>query len=416
MNTLALRDRLMQAVREDLGDLVIADVDLGLAVDDDGVVGSDRCEERRTTVSKTAGTKTVGIGGGRPRLRTFLAVASLGLGLVAGDPIPSVAGAAPGAINDCSSWDYGCVAGTGYTGQAGWGYDGPHNCTLYAAYRLNRNGYGNPSGLGNAINWDDEARRRYIPVDGIPRVGSIAQWESPPDGHVAYVEAVRADHTVISEDAWPSGPTKRARVYRGANGYAGIDFIHFRDLTQQPMFGSTWLLSNTLNDSPHQIQFGYGQALDIPLSGDWNGDGIDTPGIFRGGMFYLSNSFAGGNADIVFGYGVPSDTPLVGDWNGDGIDTVAVRRGSNTLFSNYLDGRPHQFGFWWGEPTDTVLVGDWNGDGIDTLAVRRGSNTLFSNYLDGRPHQFGFWWGDATDRVVVGDWNGVGGSTVGLIR
>jgi hypothetical protein len=73
--------------------------------------------------------------------------------------------------------------------------------------------------------------------------------------------------------------------------------------------------------------FIYGQKGDVPILGDWNGDGVKTPGVYRDGMFYLRNSNSNGNADIVFSYGNPSgDTPVVGDWNGDGIDTIGVDR------------------------------------------------------------------------------------------
>jgi lysyl endopeptidase len=50
--------------------------------------------------------------------------------------------------------------------------------------------------------------------------------------------------------------------------------------------------------------------------GDWNGDGIDTVGIYRNNAFYLRNTNTAGNADVSLLFGVPGDAPLVGDWNG----------------------------------------------------------------------------------------------------
>ena len=55
---------------------------------------------------------------------------------------------------------------------------------------------------------------------------------------------------------------------------------------------------------------------DTPLVGDWDGNGVDTVGIYRNGAFYLRNSNSAGTADLAFGYGIPGDTPVVGDWNG----------------------------------------------------------------------------------------------------
>jgi surface antigen len=139
------------------------------------------------------------------------------------------AAAANGKHYDCYRADYGCVAGTGYAGQANWGYPGPHNCTLYAAYRLSRNGYGNPAGLGNAYEWDERARARGVVVDQNPAVGAIAQSDVSP-GHVMYVDEVHADHIVITEDNWGGG-TGRARIYRGTPAWNTLEFIHFRDIS-----------------------------------------------------------------------------------------------------------------------------------------------------------------------------------------
>ena len=69
-------------------------------------------------------------------------------------------------------------------------------------------------------------------------------------------------------------------------------------------------------------------------------DGTTTIGIYRPatGTFYLSNQSAPGYASpdagiIRFGDGtsdaaggLPYDIPVVGDWNGDGRDTVGVVR------------------------------------------------------------------------------------------
>jgi len=52
------------------------------------------------------------------------------------------------------------------------------------------------------------------------------------------------------------------------------------------------------------------------VAGDWNGDGIDTIGIYRDGVFYLSNSNSTGFADIVFVLGNSGDFPIAGNWDG----------------------------------------------------------------------------------------------------
>ena len=88
------------------------------------------------------------------------------------------------------------------------------NCTSFVAWRMNRDGvdfkngktYGQECHWGNAGDWDDNARQKLnIPVNNIPDVGSVAQWEAQGSGafkygHVAYVESVNANASVnISE-------------------------------------------------------------------------------------------------------------------------------------------------------------------------------------------------------------------------
>ena len=68
--------------------------------------------------------------------------------------------------------------------------------------------------------------------------------------------------------------------------------------------------SNTVGVA--DLAFGYGLPTDIPVIGDWNGDGIDTVGVYRNGVFYLRNSNTVGVADLAFGYGLPTD--ISGDW------------------------------------------------------------------------------------------------------
>ena len=70
----------------------------------------------------------------------------------------------------------------------------------------------------------------------------------------------------------------------------------------------------------------FGQDGDIPVVGDWTGDGITKLGVYRNGKFYLdvnnSHQLDAGAKVIELGY--PGDKPVVGDWTGDGVDKVGV--------------------------------------------------------------------------------------------
>jgi len=81
--------------------------------------------------------------------------------------------------------------------------------------------------------------------------------------------------------------------------------------------------------------FPFGDDGDIPFVGDFDGDGVDSIGLFRPstGTFYLKNTHTEGPADIEFAFGADGDIPIAGDWGvEDGIDTVAVYRPSTGTF------------------------------------------------------------------------------------
>ncbi|MFO0870599.1 MAG: SdrD B-like domain-containing protein [Pirellulales bacterium] len=115
--------------------------------------------------------------------------------------------------------------------------------------------------------------------------------------------------------------------------------------------------------------FRYGQPEDFPVAGDWDGDGIDTIGVFRQGRWYLDHNGDGaghpGEPSIEFGQ--PGDIPVHGDFDGDGIDEIGVfRRGVWLIDINHnhqLDAQDRIFEL--GSAGDTPVVGDWNADGTD---------------------------------------------------
>jgi len=121
--------------------------------------------------------------------------------------------------------------------------------------------------------------------------------------------------------------------------------------------------------------FYFGVPGDIPLACDWNGDRLDTPGLYRysSGFFYLTNANRQGVAETSFFYGTPTDVPVCGDWDGDGRASIGIYRPGEQRV--YLRNRNTQgFAeavFPFGEAGDTILAGDWDGDGTDTVAVYR---------------------------------------------
>jgi len=166
------------------------------------------------------------------------------------------------------------------------------------------------------------------------------------------------------------------------------------------------------------IQINYGLGGDYPITGDWNGDGIDTIGIYRNGYFYLRNSNTIGFADIVFSFGMPGDQPVAGDWNNDGIDSIGIYRNGVFYLRNLNTTGMPELTFALGVPGDVGIAGDWDGDGVDTTGVFRPSNgalylksTNATGYADVQIN-----YGQGGDRPVTGDWNNDGTDTIGVYR
>ena len=188
--------------------------------------------------------------------------------------------------------------------------------------------------------------------------------------------------------------------------------------------GQWWLRDPVSGQS---TRFYYGNPGDSPFTGDWNCDGVDTPGLYRqsDGYVYLRNSNSQGVADLKFFFGNPGDIPLAGDFNGDGCDSVSVYRPSesrvfviNRLGTSDEGLGAADYSYVFGDPGDKPFVGDFNADGIDTVGLHREKTGLvyYRNSNDQGPAEHQFLFGDKGDRIVAGDWTADGTSTPGIFR
>ena len=165
----------------------------------------------------------------------------------------------------------------------------------------------------------------------------------------------------------------------------------------------------------------FGAPGNIPVAGDWDGNGIDTPGVFdpATGQWQLTNGINGLNttnsfptANFTFTFGQNGDTPIVGDWDGNGIDGVGFFRGGNSTFflSNGFQGTVDIKPFLFGSLGSKPLAGDWNGDGIATIGVfSPNTGVMALNNTNSPGNGVGdvvFNFGQNGDIPLAGDWDG----------
>ena len=222
----------------------------------------------------------------------------------------------------------------------------------------------------------------------------------------AYVQAGNQSATSYPVNLTVSYKTGKVGVFRNST------HLFYHDLNGN----GVW------NGAVTDRQYNFGITGDIPVFGEWNGTTLTEIGVFRPSThtFYLdydgNGVWNGAAVDKQYNFGMTGDIPVSADWNIDGIPEIGVFRPSTHMF--YLDYNGN--GVWNGASVDkqynfgingdTPVSGDWNFDGIPEIGVFRPSTHLF--YLDYNGN--GIWNGSVTDRQynfgitgdtpIIGDW------------
>ena len=152
-----------------------------------------------------------------------------------------------------------------------------------------------------------------------------------------------------------------------------------------------WILDTNgngiIDSADRQFNFG-GLAGDIPVVGDWNGSGTLKAGFFRAGTWILDTSGlmegkpTGQTILVANSYGSAGDIPIVGDWNGNGVSKIGIfRNGFWVLDMNgdFIMNDSDPF-YVFGQAGDTPITGDWDGSGVSHPGIIRG-NHWFLNYV-----------------------------------
>ncbi len=177
------------------------------------------------------------------------------------------------------------------------------------------------------------------------------------------------------------------------------------------------------DDAGQPATFTYGNPGDAPLTGDWDCDGVDTPGLHRrsDGYVYLRNSNSTGIADTRYYFGNPGDVAVAGDFDGDGCDTVALYRPSTGVL--HLIDRLGDGGRGVGVADRSVATGaghavpvaaDVDGDGVDDVVLHDAAAAQVVTFTAGRVVRTAF--GAPGDHLLAADWDGDGVATLASFR
>jgi len=172
--------------------------------------------------------------------------------------------------------------------------------------------------------------------------------------------------------------------------------------------GGRWEL-RTVTGTIQKIQFG--ENGDLPITGDWNGDGSTQIGVFRpSDLTWRLDGDRSSKAERVFRFvGMRAgDIPLVGDWDGNGTATPGYFRPEDVswhLRNSNSTGSEDWPVLRFGMPTDIPVVGDWSGTGRDTIGIYRPETgeVDLKNDFSPLPAQIVFG-GPPNARPVVGKW------------
>lgn len=215
------------------------------------------------------------------------------------------------------------------------------------------------------------------------------------------------------------------------DGYDDVLYVY-----REPTGGLTWIAGQSTaagidNTTTTAIGFGTLTLNDLPLTGDFDGDGIDDACVYRGGVWAVAKSDSAGLSSanqVSAGFGAVGDIPLVADVNGDGRDDGIIVRDDGEAgyrwFVGYSnsngevagDGTPPSVSFGNSTDGDIPVVADVNGDGQADIGIVRpdspivGEATWFFSLTvggvpDGGDAEVSAIFGNATDQYLVGNFD-----------
>lgn len=157
----------------------------------------------------------------------------------------------------------------------------------------------------------------------------------------------------------------------------------------------------------------FGQAGDVPVAADYDGDDQSDPAVFRNGVWYRLRSTAG--VDII-SFGLSTDIPVAADYDGDGEADVAVFRPSNGTWYLLPSSNGQALIIQFGSNGDIPVPGDFEGDGKADISLFRPSTGVWYRLNSSNGAFVAVSFGSNGDKPVAGDFDGDGKADPAVFR
>ncbi len=205
------------------------------------------------------------------------------------------------------------------------------------------------------------------------------------------------------------------------DGDGRTDLAVFRDSVPGAGDKAYFYITSSSDNSFHPVQFG--TQNDLPVSGDWDGDGKADLAVYRraasvgGQSYFLYRPSSIANADFTaIAWGTAGDKPVVGDFDGDGKLDAAVFRPSNAVWYILKSSNNQVIQQPFGLATDIPAAADYDGDGVTNIAVFRPSNGYWYTSTNPQTNYGGVQFGQAGDVPAAADYDGDGKADEAVYR
>jgi murein DD-endopeptidase MepM/ murein hydrolase activator NlpD len=255
----------------------------------------------------------------------------------------------------------------------------------------------------------------HAPPEGRPAVNPNAEWILiDPHGVYGYVSTPNCYLRAASTAGYSMfGPASRNDFDRDSK----TDFTIVRPGSNGK--ATWWVLTQTHLQSSEE----FGNNWDTPTPGDYDGDGTidvstyspDLDGVGSGNLWFVNPS--SGSGTTTTSLGVVGDIPVPGDYNGDGMTDKAVFRPSTHSWLVMMSPQVVVTTTVFGDLSDDIPVpGDYDGDGRTDYAVYRTTTGEWRARLSGGGQDMYVQWGATGDVPIPADYDGDGKTDVAVYR